>query len=82
MDFYESQGLSVAIGSKGEPVYVATVTDLPIFIENDVAPAAGAEVIFGAARHRGDFAYLFLGRASECRLVLDHRVYAGSPRSL
>jgi predicted NBD/HSP70 family sugar kinase len=60
---------------------IATVTDLPIFIQNDVTAAAGAEVIFGAARRRGDFAYLFVGRTSECRLVLDHRVYAGSPRS-
>jgi predicted NBD/HSP70 family sugar kinase len=60
---------------------IAKVTELPIFIQNDVTAAAGAEVIFGAARDIGDFAYLFVGGAMECRLVLNHRVYAGSSPS-
>lgn len=59
---------------------IAKATDFSIFIQNDVTAAAGAEVIFGVARNMGDFAYLFVGRSTECRLVLNHRVYAGSPR--
>ena len=57
---------------------VARVTDLPIFIQNDVTAAAGAEVIFGAARTLADFVYISIGRETEHRLVLHHRVYAGS----
>ena len=60
---------------------VARVTDLPIFIQNDVTAAAGAEVIFGAARTLADFVYISIGRETEHRLVLHHRVYAGSADS-
>ena len=57
---------------------IAEIGDLPTFIQNDVTAAAGAEVIFGAARILADFAYIFVGRHTECRLALHHRVYAGS----
>ncbi|WP_421726511.1 ROK family transcriptional regulator [Bauldia sp.] len=56
---------------------LAAATGLPVYIQNDVTAAAGAELIFGAARTIGDFAYFFVGYESASRLVLNHHVYAG-----
>lgn len=56
---------------------VGRVSDLPVYVQNDITAAAGAEMIFGAARTLGDFAYFFFGAQTESRLVLNHHVYAG-----
>ena len=52
-------------------------TGLPIFIQNGVTAATGAESIFGAARGLSEFLYAHVGPTTEFRLVLQHRVYAG-----
>lgn len=51
--------------------------DLPIYIQNDVTAAAGAELIFGAARNIDDCVYFFVGSTTDSRLVLNHHIYAG-----
>lgn len=56
---------------------VREFSDLPIYIQNDVTAAAGAEIIFGAARRLSDFAYFFVGARSASRLILNHHIYAG-----
>ncbi len=56
---------------------VGRLSDLPVYVQNDITAAAGAEMIFGAARSMGDFAYFFFGAQTESRLVLNHHVYAG-----
>lgn len=74
--------------AEGEPAWsqidfeaaIREFSDLPIYIQNDVTAAAGAEIIFGAARRLGDFAYFFVGLHSASRLVLNHHIYAGRRR--
>lgn len=56
---------------------VGRLSDLPVYVQNDITAAAGAEMIFGAARMMDDFAYFFFGAQTESRLVLNHHVYAG-----
>jgi predicted NBD/HSP70 family sugar kinase len=56
---------------------LAAISKLPTFIQNDVTAAAGAEVMFGAAREIEDFVYFFITAETESRLVLNHRIYAG-----
>lgn len=53
------------------------IAGMEVHIQNDVTAAAGAEMIFGAARQLDDFAYFFVGGATSCRLALGHRIYAG-----
>ena len=56
---------------------LTAATGHEIYVQNDATAAASAEVIFGNATELGDFAYVFIGRKVEIRLVLNHRVYAG-----
>lgn len=56
-------------------------TGLDVYVQHDVTAAASAEVIFGNAAQLGDFAYVFIGRCVEMRLVLNHRIYAGGVSS-
>lgn len=56
---------------------IGSFSPLPVYIQNDVTAAAGAEMIFGAARQWGDFAFIFVGSSTDCRLVLNHHIYAG-----
>ncbi|MBW8639810.1 ROK family transcriptional regulator [Hoeflea sp. WL0058] len=56
---------------------VARFSELPVYLQNDVTAAAGAELLFGAARELNDFAYFYIGYRSASRLVLNHHVYAG-----
>lgn len=56
---------------------IAKFSDLPIYIQNDVTAAAGAELIFGAARKIDDCVYFFVGSTTDSRLVLNHHIYAG-----
>jgi predicted NBD/HSP70 family sugar kinase len=56
---------------------VGRFSDLPVYLQNDVTAAAGAELLFGAARELDDFAYFYVGYRSASRLVLNHHVYAG-----
>ena len=56
---------------------VARFSELPVYLQSDVTAAAGAELLFGAARELNDFAYFYIGYRSASRLVLNHHVYAG-----
>ena len=54
--------------------FIAGETGLGVYVQDDVAAAITGEVLFGAARDLDDFAYLFVGRHSELRLVMNHRI--------
>lgn len=56
---------------------IGKFSDLPVYIQNDVTAAAGAELIFGAARNIDDCVYFFVGSTTDSRLVLAHHIYAG-----
>lgn len=56
---------------------MATITDLPVVIQNDATAACGAELIFGRGRDFADFAYIFVGSFIGGGLVLNHAVYPG-----
>ncbi|MHA6297131.1 ROK family transcriptional regulator [Devosia sp. CAU 1758] len=58
---------------------VNTIAGMEVHIQNDVTAATGAEMIFGSARQLDDFAYMFVGGSTSCRLALGHRIYAGRP---
>jgi hypothetical protein len=51
---------------------------LPVFIQNDITAAAGAEMLFGATKHANDHLYFYLGAALHSRLVLNNHVYTGN----
>ncbi len=57
---------------------IGAIADMEAHIQNDVTAAAGAEMIFGTARHLDDFAYFFVGSTTTSRLALNHRIYGGS----
>ncbi|MEO4040105.1 ROK family transcriptional regulator [Hoeflea sp. CAU 1731] len=59
---------------------VADFSELPVYLQTDVTAAAGAELLFGAAKELNDFAYFYIGYRSASRLVLNHHVYAGRKR--
>lgn len=56
---------------------LTSASGMQVFVQNDLTAAAGAEVIFGAARNLGDFAYFFIGAKSDFRLILNHHIHAG-----
>ena len=56
---------------------VNTIGRMEVHIQNDATAATGAEMIFGSARQLDDFAYIFVGGSTSCRLALGHRIYAG-----
>lgn len=54
----------------------------PAYTHNDVTGAAGAELLFGAARMLEDFAYFFVGATTNSRVILNHHIYAGNRPTL
>lgn len=56
---------------------LSSFTDLPVFIDNDVTAACGAELTFGHGRHHSEFAYFFIGFFIGGGLVLNDSVYRG-----
>ncbi|MDF0603752.1 ROK family transcriptional regulator [Psychromarinibacter sp. C21-152] len=56
-------------------------TGLPVYIQNGVTAAAGAESVFGAARDVSDYVFVHVGALTEFRLVLQNRVHAGATPS-
>lgn len=51
---------------------------LPVFVQNDITAAAGAEMMFGATKTASDHLYFFLGSMLHSRLVLNNHVYTGN----
>lgn len=50
---------------------------LSVYLQNDATAAAGTEIILGASREPGNFAYIFVGARTAVRLVLDNHIHAG-----
>jgi hypothetical protein len=51
---------------------------LPVFVQNDIAAAAGGESLFGSARRLPDFLFFYLGARVHSRLILNHQIYNGN----
>ncbi|MEP3280218.1 MAG: ROK family transcriptional regulator [Stappiaceae bacterium] len=58
--------------------FLAPLTDLPIFIQNDITAAASAESLFGEAKSLNDYLFFFIGARTHNRLILNQRIYAGN----
>ncbi|MGQ7844228.1 ROK family transcriptional regulator [Granulosicoccus sp. 3-233] len=56
---------------------LAEITDLPIFIENDVTSACGAELTFGEGHLYPHYGYFFIGYFIGGALVINGSVHAG-----
>lgn len=51
---------------------------LPVFVQNDITCAAGAEMMFGATKTTSDHLFFFVGAMLHSRLVLNNHVYTGN----
>jgi predicted NBD/HSP70 family sugar kinase len=60
---------------------VARISDLPLFIENDVTAACQAEHIFGRGREFSDYAYFFIGSFIGGGVVLNSSVVIGGQKN-
>ncbi|MDF1777794.1 MAG: ROK family transcriptional regulator [Rhizobiaceae bacterium] len=58
-------------------VAMASISDLPVIVQNDATAACGAELVFGRGREFSDFAYFFVGSFIGGGLVLNHAVFPG-----
>lgn len=56
---------------------LATITDLPVIIQNDATTACSAELMFGRGVDLADFVYFFIGTFIGGGVVLNHSVYSG-----
>jgi DNA-binding Lrp family transcriptional regulator len=59
-------------------VFLQSFLDVPVYVQNDVTAATSAESIFGQAKSLDNYLFFFLGARSHNRLVLNHRIYAGT----
>lgn len=51
---------------------------LPVFVQNDITAAVGAEMMFGATRTSSDYLFFYIDALLHCRLVLNNHVYTGN----
>ncbi len=51
---------------------------LPVFAQNDITCAVGAEMMFGATKTTSDHLFFFIGAMLHSRLVLNNHVYTGN----
>jgi len=56
---------------------LSTICNYPVFVENDMTAACGAELVFGRGAKFTDFVYFFIGSFIGGGIVLDHSVYSG-----
>lgn len=56
---------------------VAAALDMPVFLQNDVSCACGAELIFGDSSLPKDFLYVFVGHFIGGGLVVNGSLYTG-----
>ena len=56
---------------------LASITNLPVRIQNDATAACGAELVFGRGKELTDFVYFFIGTFIGGGIVLNHGLYSG-----
>jgi predicted NBD/HSP70 family sugar kinase len=56
---------------------LASVCNLPTFLQNDATSACGAELVFGRGVELSDFVYFFIGTFIGGGIVLNHSVFSG-----
>ncbi|MES2968582.1 MAG: ROK family transcriptional regulator [Pseudomonadota bacterium] len=56
---------------------IATITGLPVHVQNDATAACGAELVFGTGERPKDFLYFYFGTFIGGGLVLNGRVFTG-----
>ncbi|CDX33689.1 putative ROK-family transcriptional regulator [Mesorhizobium sp. ORS 3359] len=47
----------------------------PVYVQNDIAAAAGGESMFGVAKNLSDYLFFYLGARLHSRLILNHQIY-------
>lgn len=56
---------------------LASVTGMPVYVQNDATSACGAELVFGARERPRDFLYFYLGYFVGGGLVLNGQLFLG-----
>ncbi|MES2843407.1 MAG: ROK family transcriptional regulator [Pseudomonadota bacterium] len=56
---------------------IATITGLPVHVQNDATAACGAELVFGTGERPKDFLYFYFGTFIGGGLVLNGRLFTG-----
>lgn len=56
---------------------LATVTGLPVYVQNDATSACGAELVFGTGERPKDFLYFYFGTFIGGGLVLNGQLFLG-----
>ncbi len=51
---------------------------LPVFVQNDMTAAVGAEMMFGATRTSSDYLFFYVDAMLHSRLVLNNHIYTGN----
>jgi predicted NBD/HSP70 family sugar kinase len=51
---------------------------LPVFVQDDITAAAGAEMMFGATKTTSDYLFFFVAEVLYSRLVLNNHIYLGN----
>lgn len=51
---------------------------LPVFVQDDITAAAGAEMMFGGTKRTSDYLFFFVADVVYSRLVLNNHVYLGN----
>lgn len=55
-----------------------TAIGLPVFVQDDITAAAGAEMMFGGTKRTSDYLFFFVADVLYSRLVLNNHVYLGN----
>ena len=56
---------------------ISELVDYPVFFENDMTAACGAELMFGRGSELSDFIYFFIGTFIGGGVVINHSVFRG-----
>ena len=51
---------------------------LPVFMQDDITAAAGAEMMFGTTKRSSDYLFFFVAEVLYSRLVLNNHIYLGN----
>jgi hypothetical protein len=69
--------IGLKIGRRSADLVLASITNLPVRIQNDATAACGAELVFGRGKELTDFVYFFIGTFIGGGIVLNHGLYSG-----
>ncbi|MBA8879944.1 putative NBD/HSP70 family sugar kinase [Phyllobacterium myrsinacearum] len=56
---------------------IAAICDFPVYLQNDITAACGAELVFGETKDLNDFVYFYIGSFIGGGIVINGSLYAG-----